>query len=167
MKEIISIRLAGSEDIPLIVNLANEIWPITYKDILTPDQLAYMMEMIYSPASLRKQMQESRHQFIIIFDETNDLGFASYSPIKAKEVFKLHKIYVLTNQQGKGLGKRIVDWIIHEITAVGAHALQLNVNRFNKAKQFYEKLGFGVIGEEDIDIGNGYFMNDFIMEKKF
>ena len=167
MKENFSIRLAGASDIPLIVNLATKIWPITYKDILTPAQLAYMMEMIYSPASLQRQMKENGHQFIIVFDETKDLGFASYSPIMAKEVFKLHKIYVLTNQQGKGLGKGIVDWIIREIAVDGAHALRLNVNRFNKAKQFYEKLGFTVIGEEDIDIGNGYFMNDFIMEKQF
>jgi ribosomal protein S18 acetylase RimI-like enzyme len=47
-----------------------------------------------------------------------------------------------------------------------AKALQLQVNRFNKAKEFYEKLGFTVIKTADFDIGNGYFMNDYVMEKK-
>ncbi len=49
---------------------------------------------------------------------------------------------------------------------LGGTALQLNVNRSNKARFFYEKLGFNVVREEDIDIGNNYFMNDFVMEKK-
>jgi ribosomal protein S18 acetylase RimI-like enzyme len=47
----------------------------------------------------------------------------------------------------------------------GATTLQLNVNRNNPAKIFYEKLGFAVLNEEDIDIGNGYFMNDYVMQK--
>ena len=79
-------------------------------------------------------------------------------------LYKLHKIYALPDQQGKGIGKFIINYISGEIKPIGATALQLNVNRYNKAKGFYEKLGFKVIGEEDIDIGNGYLMNDYIME---
>ena len=93
------------------------------------------------------------------------IGFASYSEIEPS-VYKLHKIYVLTIHQGRGTGRFIMEHIIADILPKGATALQLNVNRNNNAKRFYEKLGFQVIAEEDIDIGDGYFMNDYIMEKK-
>jgi GNAT superfamily N-acetyltransferase len=73
-------------------------------------------------------------------------------------------LYVLTGRQGKGLGKTILDFIRAEILPQGARVLQLNVNRHNTARQFYEKMGFSVIREEDIDIGSNYFMNDYVME---
>lgn len=81
-------------------------------------------------------------------------------------IFKLHKIYVLANQQGKGTGKFIINYIINDIKTKGAVVLQLQVNRYNKARDFYEKLGFLVTEEADFDIGNGYFMNDYVMEKR-
>ncbi len=84
----------------------------------------------------------------------------------APQTYKLHKIYVLPSQQGKGSGKFIIDQLTNAMKIKGASALQLNVNRNNPAKSFYEKIGFAVIKEEDIDIGSGYFMNDYVMEKK-
>jgi ribosomal protein S18 acetylase RimI-like enzyme len=93
------------------------------------------------------------------------VGFASYSEVNPS-IYKLHKIYILPNQQGFGIGKQVIDYIIDDIQQRGATALQLNVNRNNPAKNFYEKIGFEVVRSEDGDIGNGYFMNDYIMEKK-
>jgi ribosomal protein S18 acetylase RimI-like enzyme len=60
----------------------------------------------------------------------------------------------------------MIDYIIKQVKEKGATTLQLQVNRYNKAKDFYNKLGFTVIEETDFDIGNGYFMNDYVMEKK-
>jgi len=162
----IAIRFAGPEDITIIGFLAQEIWPLTYKEILSEDQLQYMMDRIYSPASLMNQMLEQKHTFLIIEEDEEPIGFASYSIIDEHGIYKLHKIYVLPGQQGKGLGKLIINFIVADITPSGATALHLNVNRYNKAKSFYEKIGFVVIREEDIDIGNNYFMNDYIMELK-
>jgi len=160
-----TIRYAGLEDINTIGFLAHEIWPRTYGDILSPDQLEYMLHMLYSPESLQDQMENKQHSFLLVEDlDDEPVAFASFSPIEIPGVYKLHKIYVLASQQGQGLGKSIIDFVIHEINADGAKALRLNVNRNNKARIFYERLGFKVIYEEDIDIGNGYFMNDFIME---
>ena len=105
-------------------------------------------------------------QFILVYDEPEPVGFASYQEIKPA-VWKLHKIYVLTSQQRKGTGKFVIDHIIKEIREQGAAALQLQVNLHNKAKGFYEKIGFSVIETINLDIGNGYFMNDYVMEKKF
>ena len=162
----IAIRFAGPEDISIIGFLAQEIWPLTYKEILSEDQLQYMMDRIYSPESLMNQMLGQKHIFLIIEEDEEPIGFASYSLIDEQGIYKLHKIYVLPNQQGKGLGKLIIDFIVADIAPSGAIALQLNVNRYNKARFFYEKIGFVVIREEDIDIGNNYFMNDYVMELK-
>jgi diamine N-acetyltransferase len=164
MSSSLTIRTAGIEDINTIGFLAHTIWPATYKEILTPGQLEYMMKQIYSPTALTKQILELKHSFLILEDDEAPVGFASYSTLSGPTVYKLHKIYVLPNLQGRGLGKLMIDFIVEEIKTIGAVALQLNVNRFNLARRFYERLGFRVIREEDIDIGHGYFMNDFVME---
>ncbi len=161
----IIIREATEKDIPLIHRLAIIIWPFTYKEILSPAQLSYMLEMIYSEASLQKQFNEA-HNFLIIEEDEHPIAFADYSLLK-DAVYKLNKIYVLQNRQGKGIGKLLIEDVIARVKTKNASALLLNVNRYNKAKQFYERLGFMVISEEDIDIGEGYFMNDYIMSLNF
>ncbi len=160
-----SIRRAGVTDLPVIHDLAHRIWPETYAGILSPGQLNYMMEQIYSPASLLNQLNNLKHQFIIASDEKTPVGFASFS---AKEInsttYRLHKIYVLPQQQESGTGKFLLAHIINSAKASGAIVLELNVNRYNKARTFYEKQGFKITGETDIDIGHGYFMNDYTMQ---
>ena len=123
-----------------------------------------MLEMMYSESALKKQM-EDKCQFIFVYEDEEPVGFASYQEIK-QATWKLHKIYVLMTQQGKGTGKFMIDHIIKEIQRQGATSLQLQVNRGNKAKSFYEKLGFYEIERINLDIGNGFFMNDYVMEKK-
>lgn len=161
------IRFADLDDIPMIGYLAQQIWPETYGSILTPDQLAYMLDYIYSPASLTRQMSTDQHRFVIVELDEEPVGFASWGAIEPG-VFKLHKLYVHQKTQGKGIGKALMDFVIEQVREEdpSATALRLNVNRYNKAKFFYEKLGFAVIREEDVDIGNNYFMIDFVMEKK-
>jgi GNAT superfamily N-acetyltransferase len=157
----ILIREANASDIPLINRLAHVIWPFTYKEILSAAQLDYMLELIYGEASLKKQFNEG-HKFLILEENNEPVAFADYNLLK-EAVYKLNKIYVLQSQQGKGIGKLLIEDVIERVKAKHATALLLNVNRHNKARQFYERLGFTVISEEDIDIGEGYFMNDYIM----
>jgi diamine N-acetyltransferase len=162
---VFKIRKASEEDIPLIRELTFKVWPQTYASILSQDQVDYMLELMYSEAALEKQMAEEGSRFIIVYDGEEPVGFASFSET-SPQIIKLHKLYILASQQGKGTGKQVIDHICEEIRRTGAKALQLQVNRHNKARGFYEKLGFTVIEEADFDIGNGYFMNDFVMEKK-
>lgn len=161
----VSIKIAGLEDIPVIGYLAYEIWPVAYRDILSFDQLQYMLHLIYSPSSLEKQMTISKHQFLILSSDNQEVGFASFSKTEIPSTFKLHKLYVKPQLQGKGLGKALLEKVIEITRTEGANRLQLNVNRFNKARSFYEKEGFHIIKEEQIDIGNQYIMDDYIMEK--
>ena len=157
------IRKATIEDIPLIRQLTFAVWPQTYRSIISQAQIDYMLELMYSPAALKKQMEEDNCSFVIVYDEQEAVGFASFNESKPF-TWKLNKIYVLPSQQGKGTGKFIINYIIEELKQRQAKALQLQVNRHNRAKDFYEKLGFTVIDTADFDIGNGYFMNDYVME---
>ena len=159
------IKKAGTVDIPLIRELTFRVWPQTYASILSQEQIDYMLEMMYSESSLKKQMTEDSCQFIIVYENGNPVGFASYSEEETQK-WKLNKIYVLQNQQGKGTGKYVINYIIEEIKKQNANSLYLQVNRYNNAKTFYEKLGFAEIDFINLDIGNGYFMNDYVMEKK-
>lgn len=158
-----SIRKAGAADVTLIHDLAWQIWPVAYRDILSDDQITYMLHLLYNEEKLLEQI-EQQVTFIIASEKLQPVGFASFSLIRPA-VYKLHKLYVLPSQQGKGTGRFVIDYLEKFMSSAGAGALHLNVNRQNSAKKFYEKLGFTVIDEEDTDIGNGYFMNDFVMEK--
>lgn len=164
MHPTLSIRIAEPDDLNTIGFLAQQIWPSTYRSILSDEQLEYMMNLFYSPASLKKQIQEEKHVFVIAEEGDEPLGFASFSNTETAGHFKLHKIYILPGQQGKGIGKAIIDFVLEQVKLLGANRLLLNVNRFNKARFFYERFGFVVTGEEDIHIGNDYYMNDYTME---
>jgi ribosomal protein S18 acetylase RimI-like enzyme len=161
----LTIQEAGIGDIPLIRELCFKIWPQTYSAILSQAQIDYMLELMYSEQSLHRQMTEEECKFIFVYDDHTPVGFASYGAA-GPGLFKLHKIYILSNQQGKGTGKFVIDYIIRSIKEKGATALQLQVNRKNNAKLFYEKIGFSVIYSYDFPIGNGYVMDDYVMEKK-
>ncbi len=158
------IKKATVQEIPLIRELTFRVWPQTYASILTQEQIDYMLDMMYSEASLQKQMTMEGSEFIIVYEDGHPVGFASYAEVEPKR-WKLHKIYILQNQQGKGTGKFVIDHIIEEITKKNASSLFLQVNQHNKAKGFYEKLGFTEVDFINLDIGNGFFMNDYIMEK--
>lgn len=157
-----SIRDASIADIPLVRDLTFKVWPQTYQAILTPAQIDYMLDMMYSESSLEKQIREGC-QFILVYADGEPVGFASYQEIAAG-MFKLHKIYVLPSQQGKGTGRFFIEEILSRVKNLGGRSLQLQVNKHNSAKLFYEKIGFRVVDEADFDIGNGFFMNDYIME---
>lgn len=163
----ISIRDADLADIPVIQELAEQTWWPTYSSIVEPEQIRFMLDLIYSTASLQKVMQEGSQHFLLLQDSEGYQGFAGYG--KRQEdptIYKLHKLYIHPRNQGKGYGKKFIEEIKVILRASGIHTLDLNVNRHNKAKSFYEKLGFTVIKEEDVEIGP-YWMNDFVMRLAF
>lgn len=161
----IHFREAEIGDIPRIRELTYLVWPQTYAEILTAEQIDYMLDMMYSEPSLQHQIQIQLHQFIIAFDDDEAVGFISWSFVPEKNLYRLHKIYVKPGQQGKGTGKKLMDHTISVMRPAAAAILELNVNRHNKAKEFYIHQGFRVVREENITIGKGYFMNDYVMQK--
>lgn len=162
MNPIVSIRLAEPDELNTIGWLAQQIWPHTYGDLISPEQMQYMLNLFYTPEALRRQILEEKQSFLLVEEGEEPIGFAAWSPLAEPGVYKLNKLYVLPGIQGRGTGKAMLEFIYEAIR--GSRALRLNVNRYNKALRFYEKMGFVIIGEEDIDIGNNYQMNDYVME---
>ena len=159
-----TIRKATTNDIALIHQMAWVVFPHTYKVILTPEQIDYMMEWMYSEKNLRKQMEEDGHIYYLAFKEDEPAGYLSIQP-EGEHVFHLQKIYVLPSFQGMNLGKLLFEQAIKAIKELHPAPCQmrLNVNRQNKALTFYEKMGMTKIDEGDFPIGNGFYMNDYIM----
>jgi ribosomal protein S18 acetylase RimI-like enzyme len=165
MSQQITITRASEEDIPAIQHIAYTTWPIVYGPIQSKEQLDYMLNLIYSTSLLKHQM-ENGSTFLLAKENNEVIAFAAYF-IKSFNIYKLDKLYALQEQRGKGIGRLLINYIIKEITASGATALHLNVNRYNtSAQNFYKHLNFKIIKEEDIPIGEGYYMNDFVMELK-
>lgn len=161
------IKIASSEDISTIQDIAYQTWPVTYKNILSNEQLLYMLNLFYHKDALQKQFEDNSFSFIISLTNNNSVGFAIYSIISSDGHYKLDKLYILPESQSKGIGKFMLDFILSDLKNKNAKRLTLNVNRNNKAVEFYLKQNFKIIKEEDNDIGNGYFMNDYVMEKIF
>jgi diamine N-acetyltransferase len=161
----IAIRMARVTDIPHIRSIAREAWPVAFGDILSPTQIDYMLEMMYSESSLALQMKNG-HQFILADIDDKACGYLSYEQsYKGSTKTKIHKFYILPNLKSQGIGKALIDNAEHVARQNRATHLTLNVNRYNKAVQYYIRQGYSVVGQEDIDIGSGFLMEDFIMEK--
>lgn len=162
-----TIRIATTKDIPLIRQLAEQVFPETYKNIITPEQCRYMMEMMYSEESLRRQMTEEGHVYQLLSVDGEAAGYVSVQPIES-DLYELQKIYVLPRFQGRHLGRTLFDAAVVLVKKLHPEPCRifLHVNRYNKAKTFYEHLGLEVTKQGDYDIGHGYFMNDYIMEKE-
>lgn len=159
-----TLRKATLADCELIQKLAQQIFPITYQEILTPEQIDYMMEWMYSLDNIRKQMEEEGHVYFLAYDENSLAGYVSVQP-QGKDVFHLQKIYVLPAYQGAHCGSFLFRQAIKYIKEVHPTPclMELNVNRHNKALKFYENMGMKKLREGDFEIGNGYYMNDYIM----
>ncbi|CAD0007970.1 GNAT family N-acetyltransferase [Flavobacterium salmonis] len=163
----IKITEASIEDITKIQKIAHLTWPITYGQILTEEQLDYMLDLIYSDEALTSQIEKKEQLFYLISEDETTLGFIGIEHhYKNESVTRIHKIYLLPETQGKGIGKKVIEWIEKMALENHSTSLSLNVNRFNSALSFYKKIGFEVIDEVNIDIGNGYLMEDYVMEKK-
>lgn len=165
----VQIQKAGADDLQSIHDMAQVVFRNTYREILSPDQMEYMMEMMYSLPNLRMQLEEGHHYYIAQDGEMR-LGYVSVqhegTDEEGIEVFHLHKIYVMPDAQGHGVGKMLLDTAIDHAKqiAAGRNArIELNVNRYNKAVDFYRHIGMRVLLEEDFPIGNGFYKTDYIM----
>ncbi len=153
------------QDIARIQAIAYEVWPPTYSAIISPQQIAYMLRMMYSTEVLQRQMKEEGHEFILVQHNGEYAGFAGYAE-EAPGLFKLHKLYVLTSKQGHGLGKLLLEDVCKRAIAKGGSALLLQVNKNNKAKDFYLSNGFRTDHELVLDIGGGFVMDDYVMRRE-
>ncbi|MBP1539660.1 MAG: GNAT family N-acetyltransferase [Prevotella sp.] len=159
-----SIRLASLDDIPVIRRLAEKIFPPTYRSILSPEQLEYMMQWMYGRDSLHRQIADEGHVYFLAYDGDEPVGYVSVQQ-ESDDVYHLQKIYVLPSRQGEGIGQQLFQAAISHVKRQHPSpcSLHLNVNRNNSAIGFYKRMGMKIHSQGDFPIGNGFYMNDYIM----
>jgi len=156
----ITIELAEQTDIRSISNMAHIIWPEAYGEILSKDQIDFMLEKSYTIEGLAEGMVGGQF-FYILKEDGIGQGFVALKTLTDK--LRIEKLYLMPNVQGKGFGKALIDFAIEKAKAKGKDILELNVNRNNPAYHFYLKQGFQVIETVDIPYYD-YVLNDYVMQ---
>lgn len=158
-------EVTGNNDLQIIRDIAADIWPKTFAEILSPEQITYMMQMMYAPEVMEKELANGFHFEILSIDRI-PAGYISWSAYNLPGTAKLHKVYLLEKFHRQGIGSAMLKQAEKRASAAGFTRLRLNVNKYNdKAKKAYIRNGFEVVDSVKIDIGNGFFMDDFVMEK--
>lgn len=158
------IELLAPGDLAIVQEIAHKTWPATYGSILEPKQLAYMLDKMYTLPVLQAQQQQG-HLFYLFLEDEQALGFMGIEPDAEPHSLKIHKLYVLPEAQGKKVGAQLLAFAEMIALSNQQRRIFLNVNRNNKAKDFYEAHGMTICKEENIDIGEGYLMEDYVMHK--
>lgn len=159
-----SIRKATLNDVTRIREIAELTWPNTYSNIISPEQITYMLNWMYSSESITKAIEDPKQDFFVWENNGKVLGFAGIEHhYQEKAITRLHKLYVLPETQGTGAGKQLLETVKDEGRKNGSEIVHLNVNKANPAVSFYNHCGFMISEEEVLDIGNGFVMDDYIM----
>lgn len=164
----ITIRRADRSDIPLIRGMADVVFRRTYADTLSPEQMEYMMDWMYSARSLQEQIEGSGKTFCVAEADGKPAGYVSFefedSLPDGRKLFHLQKLYVMPAFQRCGLGERMYSYVKRTLkeTCPEGFRIELNVNRNNPAVGFYERVGMFRDRQGDFPIGNGFYMNDYI-----
>ena len=158
------LRLLDRHELHLVQSIAHQTWPNTFAEILTTEQIDYMLEWMYNKAILEKNYDDG-HQFYAYFENAEAIGFIAIQVnlLEGKSL-KIHKLYVLPNQQGKRVGYKLIQKAIEIAKNLDQKNVFLNVNRFNQAVDFYKRVGFSILKEENIEIGKGFLMEDYVMQ---
>ena len=143
--------------------LASAIVKEHYDPILGSSQNDYMINKFQSAPAIKDQLSHGISYYFVCDDMENKIGFMAFYP-RGSELY-LSKFYLLSSHRGKGISRHMLRFVIAEARKINAASITLNVNRYNAtAIAVYEKLGFHRIREEKIDIGSGYFMDDYVYE---
>ncbi|MGD9559975.1 MAG: GNAT family N-acetyltransferase [Oscillospiraceae bacterium] len=148
--------------------LADVIWHECFADLLSPDQIDYMVAKFQSAPALTAQIRSEGYEYYLLcFEGAPDDEPGGYIGIHAEDgKLMLSKLYLLAKHRGKGYTRKILDFIEQRGQALGCDGVWLTVNRYNKrAISVYRKTGFTLAREQVADIGGGYVMDDFVFEK--
>jgi ribosomal protein S18 acetylase RimI-like enzyme len=156
------IRQLSRSELGIVRDLAHHIWPLVYSSMISPEQMSYMLEWMYNPDVLASEFDKGA-SFHTFQKEGKDIAYLHLEPVGDFAV-KLQKLYVHPQYHGQEIGKQLVMFTVAFTREQGRSLVELQVNRSNPAVAFYRKLGFEVVDEQDFDIGNGYFMNDYVMQ---
>ena len=160
----VTFKEASENNIPLIRTLAEKSWKSSYQEILSTEQIDYMLQNMYSAEEILSHFKNPNYHYFIIEDNGVPAGFIGFENHYEDKTTKLHRIYLLNDFKGKGLGKAALQFLKGKVSEASDNRIILNVNKNNAAQKVYESQGFTVFEEGIFDIGNGYVMDDYLME---
>ncbi len=146
-----------------VAKLAFDIWNQHYSPMIGNEQVVYMLGKFQSERAIEEQIAEGYKYYLIIDNQVEKQVEVGYFSIKDKgEKLFLSKLYVLNSCRGKGFGKLAIKFIKSTFTNP---VVQLTVNKRNfDSIAFYKKVGFKIVDDIVTDIGNGFVMDDYVME---
>ncbi len=159
-----SLIKASKKDIPLIRDLAEKSWNSAYSGLLSQQQIDYMLSQMYSVEEITEHFQNPNYHYYLILDQNSAVGFIGYEHHYEPGTTKLHRIYLIDGAKGKGCGKTALIFVKKQTAEKGDSRIILNVNKENSAKSVYESQGFRIYADGVFDIGNGFVMDDYLME---
>jgi diamine N-acetyltransferase len=155
-----------AEELKLVAELACIIWREHYPGIISNEQIEYMLSRGYSIETLLSEIDEGIKFYLLYVDDA-PVGFASFGPTKIESEMKLHKLYILPGYHSRGLGRALLGYIEERAQLIGAATIVLAVNKRNeRAIRAYTRYGFKIRESILVDIGEGFFMDDFLMAKE-
>ena len=158
---------ASETDLPAIARLAGVIWRAHYPGLISTEQIEYMLAKMYALETMRDEiyLRAIRYERLLVGEEL--AGFAAHGPTDQPKLFKLHKLYLHPAWHGRGLGSLLLAHCEGEAGRLGADHLMLTVNKQNaKAIGSYQRNGFAITNAVMVDIGGGFFMDDYVMVKE-
>ena len=160
------LSLTAPEELKRIRTVADKVWPLTYKDILSEKQISFMMEMMYSPAVMEKELSMG-YFFDLCIVNGKDAGYISFSACdEVPGRAKLHKVYLLHSFHHCGIGQQMLQHACKRCREKGFTSVCLAVNKQNlTAQKAYLRAGFTVEKALCTPIGEGFVMDDYIMAK--
>lgn len=162
--EVLELRPATEAEIPLIQTLAHRIWAEVYPGIISPEQIEFMLGWMYSGEQLQREIREEEVRFFLLCREGSPIGFAALGPGEQPHEAHLHKLYLLPEFHGQGLGSAALARLKEQARSRGARHLSLRVNRKNhNAIRCYQRCGFRIERHLVSSIGGGFVMDDHWM----
>lgn len=162
----VRIRRIGENELPVVRKLGQEIWRQCYPGIISTEQIEYMLAIWYQPEAMAREMQARGTWFALIEAEgRGPVGYLSFERYP-EEVLFINKLYLKPEMHGMGAGGAALHWIAERALELGCRKLQLRVNKQNApAIRAYQRAGFYFLDDVCSDIGSGFVMDDFRMEK--
>lgn len=158
------IKVTSLKVCQIIEKMADVIWKDHYTSIIGIEQVEYMLDKFQTAEAIKAQVDDGIEYYLINHEEVG-VGYLSFA--KKKDTLFLSKIYVMREMRGKKIGKAAMKFIESKAIEFGYATISLTVNKNNlNSIEAYEKMNFQKKDEIVIDIGNGFVMDDFLMEKR-
>lgn len=153
----------NEQDIKKLAELAEEIWHEYFVEIISEEQINYMVERFQSYTALTCAIKEESYIYFMAYEKGDFIGYCGIKP-EGERMF-LSKLYLRKDQRGKGLSSLLLNKAISVAREEGKKAMYLTCNKYNQhSLDVYHAKGFYDIDSVQSDIGHGFIMDDYILQ---